>query len=529
MHTFNIRISFTSDVETDVMDTLLDQITGLQVLNQFWLSLFLVVPMVLIARTAVAGTRYSPILIIVIFGLTMGYFLNTSGVSRAGLPDFPLIDLIGKTTVIALTVSFFVGGQELRKIITNIQLEADRTVVHSTEETVVGTNRTQLVFIVRAFFLLIGIEAFCRFVLGSSTTHLSTHYLLIAYMGIIASVILIDYKATVINKPVYIRKGIVEILAIICTLLLSFYASVLIRPVIALPQIFFAMLIAATLGALFYTWRHGPTIRCLLFAGIPVVLAANFLIGGSRIVEAFAITGMNSVMAYGFFGQIFWMFGGLSVLMYLGRTANVRNLAPGMAGALSHSGLTGACTAGDLGESAARRAPIMINIPFFGHIFVFSILAVSAEMGSLWILPSFTVLLAGLILVYFAVRNLQNADGKDNIEVKGLMQFSFGWQLCAVFGGLVILSMTSMSIEYSAMATASALSHFGLFAAVQGGMFGEEAATLIPFIFAMPFLVHPLVFFMFGKAMHLHGEMPSVAALVIALVGLAGIIVALML
>jgi hypothetical protein len=54
-----------------------------------------------------------------------------------------------------------------------------------------------------------------------------------------------------------------------------------------------------------------------------------------------------------------------------------------MAGGLSHAGLTGACTAGDLGDAAARRAPIMINIPFFGHIFVFSILAVSIERGAL--------------------------------------------------------------------------------------------------------------------------------------------------
>jgi hypothetical protein len=509
------------------MDLSIEQIGGLQVLNQFWLSIFLVIPMVLIARTAVVGTRYSPILIIVIFGLIMGYFLVLSGVSKAGLPDFPLIDLISKTTIIALTVSFFVGGQELRKIIGNIKLEPDTSVIYSTEETVVGTTRTQLVFIIRAFFLLIGIEALTRVLLGTSSSQLSSHYLLIAYMGLIASVILIDYKATVANKPIYIRKGLVEILAILFILTMSFYISYYIRPVIALPQIFFAMLLAASLGALFYKWRYGPTIRCLLFAGIPVVLAGNFLIGGSRILEAFSITGMNSVMAYGFFGQVFWMFGGIAVLMFLGKTANVRNLAPGMAGSLSHSGLTGACTAGDLGDIASKRAPIMINVPFFGHIFVFSILAISAEAGKLWLLPSLIVVAAGLLITFFAITNLRKADGKDNIEVKGLMQFSFGWQLTAVFGGLILLNLTSMSVDYSAMATSSALSHFGLFAAVQGGMFGSEAAILIPFIFAMPFLVHPLVFFMFGKAMHLNGEMPKIASLAIALIGLVGLIVAL--
>jgi hypothetical protein len=509
------------------MEITIEQITGMQVLNQFWLSLFLVIPMVLIARTAVTGTRYSPILIIVIFGLVMGYMLVTSGVSTAGLPDFPLIDLISKTTIIALTVSFFVGGQELRKIIGDIKMQTDTSVIHSTEETVVGTNRTQLVFILRAFFLLIGIEALTRVFLGTSTSQLSSHYLLIAYMGLIASVILIDYKATVANKPVYIRKGIMEIVTILIVLVVSFYISYYIRPLIALPQIFFCMILAASIGAVFYKWRYGPTIRCLLFAGIPVVLAANFLVGGSRILEAFSITGMNSVLAYGFFGQVFWMFGGLTLLMYLGKTAHVRNLAPGMAGSLSHSGLTGACTAGDLGEIAAKRAPIMINVPFFGHIFVFSILALSAEMGKLWLLPSLLVALAGVGFTYFALKNLRKANGKDSVEVKGLMQFSFGWQLCAVFGGLLLLSMTTMSINYSAMATSSALSHFGLFAAVQSGMFGTEAATLIPFIFAMPFLVHPVVFFMFGKAMHHNEEMPRKAALAIALIGLAGLLTAL--
>jgi hypothetical protein len=253
------------------------------------------------------------------------------------------------------------------------------------------------------------------------------------------------------------------------------------------------------------------------------------MIGGSRIGEAFAITGMNAVLAYGFFGQVFWMFGGIALLMYLGKTANVRNLAPGMAGALSHSGLTGACTAGDLGETAAKRAPIMINIPFFGHVFVFSVLAVSAERGELWLVPSLLIVAAGVVFMYFALRSLRSAAGRNDIEVKGLMQFSFGWQLCAVFGGLVLLSVSSMSMEYSAMATSSALSHFGLFAAVQGGMFGAEASSLIPFIFAMPFLVHPVVFFMFGKAMQRDGEMPVRAAGVIALIGAAGVIVSLLL
>ncbi|MEW6623377.1 MAG: hypothetical protein AB1420_09665 [Bacillota bacterium] len=506
------------------MEGILEQIAKLQILNQFWLSLFLLIPMVLIARTVVAGTRYSPILIIVIFGLTMGYVLVASGVSKAGLPEFPLIDLISKTTIIALTVSFFVGGQELRKIMGGIELEPDSMVIPSQEETVLGTNRTQLVFIIRAFFLLIGIEALTRLILGISISELSKYYPLIAYIGLVGAVILIDYKATVANKPLYIRKGLLEIAAIIQVLIISYKIAVWIRPIIALPQIFFAMLLSAGFGAVLYKWRFGPTVRCLLFAGIPVVLAGNFMVGGSRISEAFNITGMDAVLAYGFFGQMFWMFGGIALLMYVGKTANVRNLAPGMAGALSHSGLTGACTAGDLGKIAANRAPIMINIPFFGHIFVFSILAISAQRGQLMLIPSLLVIAAGIALTVLALKNLSKAGGKDALEVKGLMQFSFGWQLCAVFGGLTSLSFTQMPLSYAAMGQSSAISHFGLFAALQGGMFGPEAAQLIPFIFAMPFLVHPLVFFMFGKAMEREGEMPVKPALVLAAIGLLGVI-----
>jgi hypothetical protein len=76
-----------------------------------------------------------------------------------------------------------------------------------------------------------------------------------------------------------------------------------------------------------------------------------------------------------------WMFGGISLLMLLGGTARVRNLAPGMAGALSHAGITGACTAGEMGEIARNRAPIMIAVPFLGHVFLFTILALSVDTG----------------------------------------------------------------------------------------------------------------------------------------------------
>ena len=510
------------------MEAIIEQIGSLQMLNHFWLTLFLIIPMVLISRTVVAGTRYSPILIIVIFGLSMGYVLVASGVATPGLAEFPIVDFIAKTTIIALIVSFFVGGQELRKILGGKGLTSDEMIVPSDEETVLGTSRTQLVFIVRSFFLLLGIEALVRLVLGTGTGELSKYYPLMAYIGLVGSIILIDNKATIKNKHLYIRKGVLEILAIVGVLLISFHLAAAIRDIVGLPQIFFAMLVSAGLGAIFYNYSFGPTIKALLFAGIPVVLAANFMVGGSRIGEAFTIEGMNAVLAYGFFGQLFWMFGGIALIMYFAKTNNVRNLAPGMAGALSHSGLTGACTAGDLGKQAASRAPIMINIPFFGHVFVFSILAMSAERGSLMLVPSLVIVLIGIGLTTLALKNLRSANKQDNKEVKALMQFSFGFQLTAVFGGLTLLSLSEMPMDYAAMAQTAAISHFGLFAAVQEGMFGGAAAGLIPFIFSMPFLVHPLVFFMFGRAMEKNGDMPTKPVYVLVLLGVIGVVASLM-
>ncbi len=504
-----------------------EQIANLQILNQFLLSLFLLIPMVLVARTTVAGTRYSPILIIVVFGLMLGYVMTASGVSSPGLPHFSLIDLISRTTVVVLTVTFFVGGQELRKLIGGIQLPPDEMVIPSSEETVLGTGRTQLIFIIRSFFLLVGIEALYRLIMGIEIGDLSRSYPLIAYLGLVGSVILIDHKAQVANKRLYIKMGLAEIAGVLSVLLVAQIIALWIRQWIALPQIFFAMVLSAGLGALLYRWRFGPTIRALLFAGIPVVLAANFMIGGSRISEAFAITGVNALLAYGFFGQVVWMFGGIALLMWFGKTDHARNLAPGMAGSLSHSGLTGACTAGDLGLIAANRAPIMINIPFFGHVFVFSILAISARQEQLYLGPSLLVAVIGVVLTIISLRAMSRADGQDAKEVRALMQFSFGWQLCAVFGGFLLLHAAGIPLNFTAMGVSSSISHFGLFAATQGGMFGDEAAALIPFVFSMPFLVHPLVFFMFGRAMERDGRMPRGPVYLLAAIGVAGILYAL--
>lgn len=509
--------------------TIADLPLNAQILNQLWLSLFLLIPMVLVARTVVAGSRYSPILLVVVFGLLMGFVLVHTGASSPGLPEFLLIDLISKTTIIALIASFFVGGQELKRLFFNKgeALAADDAVKNSDDEIIQGTSRTQLIFILRAFFLLLGVEGVYRTLIQTDNA-LSSVYPLLGYIGLVVAVILIDHKALIKHKRQYVNKGFLEMAALLVLMVVSYVIAQWMKPIVALPQIFFAMMLSAGLGAWLWKWSAGPVLRSLLFAGIPVVLAANFMIGGSRIMDALAIDGVSSVLFYGFFGQLMWMFGGIALMMHFGKTNQVRNLAPGMAGGLSHSGLTGACTAGDLGQKAANRAPIMINVPFIGHVFVFSVLAMSAARGSLLIFPSLLIMAVGILLTVLALRTLSRAKGDDAQEVKGLMQFSFGWQLTAMFGGMMTLAFFAMRLDYSAMAISSALSHFGLFAAVQEGLFGAEAASMIPFIFSMPFLVHPFVFFLFGRAMSNNEQMPALPVYWLAGLGVVGSFAALL-
>lgn len=509
------------------MDFVYDNFGIVHILNQYWLTLLLVISMVLVSRTVVAGTRYSPILIIVVFGLLMGYLMVNTDLATPGLPQFPMIELTSRVTITALMASFFVGGQEIRKLFANRKINPEEMVVPSSKELFLGTKATQFMFLVRGFFILTGIEALRRLFIGQATgLPLDEFYPLIGYLGLVASVILIDHRAQITNKAVYIRKGIYETAVIILLLIVAHQIAVWVRPVIALPEIFFAMILSVALGMFMVSWQFGPTIRSLLFAGIPIVLAANFMVGGSRIAEAFQLSGMTAVLSFGFFGQLLWMFGGLAILIWFGNANHIRNLAPGMAGSLSHSGLTGACTAGDLGKQAAIRAPIMINIPFIGHIFVFSILAASATSGELIKSYTLIVVIAGLILTYYAMKMLRRAMGVENQEIRGLMVFSLGWQLVAVFGGLFLLDVSGMSLGDAVMANASAISHFGLFAAIQEGMFGAEAAGMIAFVFAMPFLVHPLVFGIFGKAAENDGIMPAKIVYALAAIGVLGVLYA---
>ena len=496
---------------------------NLDLLNHFWLTLLLLLPVILISRAVVAETKYSPILIIVIFGLTLGLVLEISGIGTPGLSEFPIIGLASGVTVTALIVTFFVGGQKLRNTFFKSKSPSEDDVVLNDREVILGTNGTQLVFIVRAFFILLGIEGLKRIILAQTEGELGAFFPLIAFLGISGAIILIDSKAVINNKRKYMVRGVVEITMILTILISSSLIAIWIKDVIALPQIFFAMLISSGLGMYFSDWKSGPTMRSLLFGGIPMVLAAVFIIGGSRLLDAFKLQGMLQVMAFGFFGQLFWMFIGIALLVFFGKSNNIGILAPGMAGSLSHSGLTGACTAGDLGEKARVRAPVMINVPFLGHLFVFTILAASATQGKLYATPGIIVVLIGLALTYWSLKTLRNARDDESKEIKGLMLFSLGWQLVAVFGGFIMLHYAGLSLEYAAMANSSAISHFGLFASIQGGMFGFESASLISFVFAMPFLIHPIVFGMFGKAMSNNGEMPRTIVAILAILGIIGV------
>lgn len=500
----------------------------LEIFSHLLLSLAVILVVVLIARSVVSGTKYSPILIIVVFGLALGMVLEMTGLASPGLDEFPVVGLSGSATIIALIATFFVGGQKLRNTFLKPKLPKEDDVVLNDEEVLLGTKGTQLIFLVRAFFILVGIQSLYRMIYQTGDI-LQNTYPLLAFFGVAVAVILIDSKAKVTNKRHYLMRGLIEIVIILGVLLLGKVISDLINPLIALPQIFFAMIISSTLGMFVSDWRPGPTMRALLFGGIPIVLAGVFITGGTRLIGAFALEGMLQVMSYGFFGQLFWMFVGIALLVYVGKSNDVDILAPGMAGSLSHSGLTGACTAGDIGEVAKERAPIMINIPFFGHLFVFTILALSVTKGKLLLIPGILVVVLGIAFTYFALMTLRKAKGQEKQEIKGLVLFSIGWQLVAVFGGFLLLDFAGMDLESAAMANSSAISHFGLFAAVQGGMFESvnpafSSAALISFIFAMPFLIHPLVFGMFGKAMTNDGKMPKKAVAVLAIIGVIGVL-----
>lgn len=499
-----------------------------QIFEQFWLTIFCLLPLVLISRVVVTGTKYSPTLFIVIFGLTMGYALVASDVSEPGLPDFKVVEHVGRGLVIALTPAFFIGGQEIRKTFGKLHIEHTELVENNDTIATIGTTMTHFYYIVRALLLLVGLDTAVRAIVGNDPL---SFYPLLSYICLIGSTIIVENKTIKGDKKHYIRQGFFETATILVILIITYGLSSWVQPFFTLPQGFFAMLIACPLGMIFYKWKHGPTIKAMMFAGVPIVLAGNFIVGGSRISTALSdgsLSVMLPIISYGFFGQLFWMFGGISILILFAKTTDVRNIAPAMAGALSHAGIIGACTAGDLGALARIRTPIMINMPYLANLLVFPLLASSNNLGELFLIPAVIILVIGIVLTISAVVSLRtveltaNDEHKDSKEVKSLMRFALGWQITAVFGGFVLLSVLSMNFSYSVAAVTSSLSHFGLFAAAQAGLFGEEIALLLPFMFAMPFLVYPFVFYIFGIAMNNEGHMPKRPVFVLTIIGVIG-------
>ena len=118
----------------------------LTILNHFLLTLLILLPIVLISRAVVAGTKYSPILIIVIFGLTLGLILEITGIATPGLAEFPMVSFTSGVTITALIVTFFVGGQKLRNTFFKPKLPKEDDVVLNDQEVILGTKGTQLIF-----------------------------------------------------------------------------------------------------------------------------------------------------------------------------------------------------------------------------------------------------------------------------------------------------------------------------------------------------------------------------------------------
>ena len=117
----------------------------LEIFSHLLLSLSLILIVVLISRSVVAGTKYSPILIIVVFGLALGLVLEITGLATPGLTEFPVVGLSGSTTIIALIATFFVGGQKLRNTFWKPKLPKEEDVVSNNEEVLLGTKGTQFI------------------------------------------------------------------------------------------------------------------------------------------------------------------------------------------------------------------------------------------------------------------------------------------------------------------------------------------------------------------------------------------------
>jgi len=161
----------------------------------------------------------------VIFGLTLGLIIEVTGIGTPGLKEFPIIGMASAVTITALIATFFVGGQKLRNTFFKPKLPGKDDVILNENEVMLGTKGTQFVFIVRAYFILLGIEGLKRIILGQTSGELGVFYPLIAFFGIAGAIILIDRKAIIDNKRKYLGRGLVEILGILSILISSYFIS----------------------------------------------------------------------------------------------------------------------------------------------------------------------------------------------------------------------------------------------------------------------------------------------------------------
>ncbi len=132
--------------------------------------------------------------------------------------------------------------------------------VQSQEEILLGTKRTQLFFIIRAFFILLAIRgAYVLIMEELGEGSLAKSYPILTYLGLMGTFIIIDSRVTIRNKHLYLIKGLTEFVAILLLLIASSFVSKWVSGIIPLSQIFFAMILSASLDAIATNWRFGPT------------------------------------------------------------------------------------------------------------------------------------------------------------------------------------------------------------------------------------------------------------------------------
>jgi len=302
------------------MNHLLEPLSHNYTLNLFFLQTVLLISMVLVARTVVAGARLPSIFIVVVFGIILGFVMVKNKVATSGLEEFPITVFTSKTITIALTAFFFMGGQKLKKLFFNAGFHIKNIATLSNEEVVLETNSTQFFLLLKVFLLLIGIRSVYKLLTDFfKNNSFKESYLLLIYLSIVLFIISFNKESRVKNT----RKALIEIVAILGVLLLSMHVVNFIKPIIAIPQIFFVILISTSLGIIFSNWKFGPTVNSLLFSGIPIVLAGNFMIIGSRVGNSFKI---GNITTYGFMSLIFFMFSGMAILMFLNKVNHVRKM-----------------------------------------------------------------------------------------------------------------------------------------------------------------------------------------------------------